>query len=170
MDAGVERRTLAIESAPVMASLQTTNKPARASPASTPSLLSTHPFPSRLSLPLPPWLVSSASLRVVGPDLARARGGSPVPLSWPLNPDRRPPLAAIYTVYTSPYAGPPVEGHFPTLIVTPHGEAPDEPGCPVRTTCSRSPSCLRPSSGQPTHVLYSYLHTDFVSPLSVLRP
>ncbi|KAL7416011.1 hypothetical protein BDY24DRAFT_348512 [Mrakia frigida] len=43
-------------------------------------------------------------------------------------------MAAIYTVFTSPYHAP-IPDHLPTLVVTPHG--------------------------QPTHVLYSYLHTDF---------
>ncbi|KAI6045420.1 hypothetical protein EDC04DRAFT_2865341 [Pisolithus marmoratus] len=43
-------------------------------------------------------------------------------------------LEAIYAVYTSP-THPPVPNHLPTLIVTPHG--------------------------QPSNILYSYLHTNF---------
>ncbi|KAF7338353.1 hypothetical protein MVEN_02060900 [Mycena venus] len=43
-------------------------------------------------------------------------------------------MAAIYSVFTSP-AHPPIPGHLPTLIVTPHG--------------------------QPANILYSYLHTNF---------
>jgi hypothetical protein len=45
-------------------------------------------------------------------------------------------VAAIYAVYTSPNH-PPIPNHLPTLIVTPHG--------------------------QPSNILYSYLHTNFVS-------
>ena len=45
-------------------------------------------------------------------------------------------MAAIYAVYTSP-SHPPIPNHLPTLIVTPHG--------------------------QPSNILYSYLHTNFVS-------
>ncbi|KAI0006102.1 hypothetical protein BJV74DRAFT_802173 [Russula compacta] len=43
-------------------------------------------------------------------------------------------MAAIYSVYTSP-THPPIPNHLPTLIVTPHG--------------------------QPSNILYSYLHTNF---------
>ncbi|KXN85450.1 hypothetical protein AN958_11254 [Leucoagaricus sp. SymC.cos] len=43
-------------------------------------------------------------------------------------------MAAIYAVYTSPNH-PPIPNHLPTLIVTPHG--------------------------QPTNILYSYLHTNY---------
>ncbi|KAJ7273641.1 hypothetical protein B0H12DRAFT_1228471 [Mycena haematopus] len=43
-------------------------------------------------------------------------------------------MAAIYAVYTSP-THPPIPNHLPTLIVTPHG--------------------------QPSNILYSYLHTNF---------
>ncbi|KAH9981226.1 hypothetical protein BGW80DRAFT_1247973 [Lactifluus volemus] len=44
-------------------------------------------------------------------------------------------MAAIYSVYASP-THPPLPNHLPTLIVTPHG--------------------------QPSNILYSYLHTNFV--------
>lgn len=47
-------------------------------------------------------------------------------------------MAAIYAVYTSPNH-PPIPNHLPTLIITPHG--------------------------QPTNILYSYLHTNYASPL-----
>ncbi|EPT06132.1 hypothetical protein FOMPIDRAFT_1013104 [Fomitopsis schrenkii] len=52
-------------------------------------------------------------------------------------------MAAIYTVYTSPNH-PPVPNHLPTLIVTPHG--------------------------QPTNILYSYLHTNFNAENYLLTP
>ncbi|KAM5533293.1 hypothetical protein V8D89_013070, partial [Ganoderma adspersum] len=50
---------------------------------------------------------------------------------------------AIYTVYTSP-SHPPIPNHLPTLIVTPHG--------------------------QPTNILYSYLHTNFNAENYLLTP
>ncbi|KAH7889275.1 hypothetical protein F5I97DRAFT_495033 [Phlebopus sp. FC_14] len=52
-------------------------------------------------------------------------------------------MAAIYAVYTSP-THPPVPNHLPTLIVTPHG--------------------------QPSNILYSYLHTNFNSENYLLTP
>ncbi|KAI1795765.1 hypothetical protein LXA43DRAFT_970198 [Ganoderma leucocontextum] len=52
-------------------------------------------------------------------------------------------MAAIYTVYTSP-SHPPIPNHLPTLIVTPHG--------------------------QPTNILYSYLHTNFNAENYLLTP
>ncbi|KAL4253176.1 hypothetical protein ABKN59_004093 [Abortiporus biennis] len=52
-------------------------------------------------------------------------------------------MAAIYTVYTSP-THPPIPNHLPTLIVTPHG--------------------------QPSNILYSYLHTNFNSENYLLTP
>ncbi|KAL1675706.1 hypothetical protein EV122DRAFT_218010 [Schizophyllum commune] len=53
------------------------------------------------------------------------------------------PPAAIYAVYTSPNH-PPIPNHLPTLIVTPHG--------------------------QPSNILYSYLHTNFNSENYLLTP
>ncbi|KAI0256775.1 hypothetical protein BJV78DRAFT_308225 [Lactifluus subvellereus] len=52
-------------------------------------------------------------------------------------------MAAIYSVYASP-AHPPLPNHLPTLIVTPHG--------------------------QPSNILYSYLHTNFNSENYLLTP
>ncbi|KAG9318766.1 hypothetical protein JVU11DRAFT_865 [Chiua virens] len=52
-------------------------------------------------------------------------------------------MAAIYAVYTSP-THPPVPNHLPTLIVTPHG--------------------------QPTNILYSYLHTNYNTENYLLTP
>ncbi|KAI0709355.1 hypothetical protein C8Q76DRAFT_743114 [Earliella scabrosa] len=52
-------------------------------------------------------------------------------------------MAAIYTVYTSP-SHPPIPNHLPTLIVTPHG--------------------------QPTNILYSYLHTNYNAENYLLTP
>ncbi|TFK76515.1 hypothetical protein BDN72DRAFT_785487 [Pluteus cervinus] len=52
-------------------------------------------------------------------------------------------MAAIYAVYTSPNH-PPIANHLPTLIVTPHG--------------------------QPTNILYSYVHTNFNSENYLLTP
>ncbi|KAI0306501.1 hypothetical protein B0F90DRAFT_1808186 [Multifurca ochricompacta] len=52
-------------------------------------------------------------------------------------------MAAIYSVYTSP-THPPIPNHLPTLIVTPHG--------------------------QPSNILYSYLHTNFNSENYLLTP
>ncbi|KIJ16844.1 hypothetical protein PAXINDRAFT_131795 [Paxillus involutus ATCC 200175] len=52
-------------------------------------------------------------------------------------------MAAIYAVYTSP-SHPPVPNHLPTLIVTPHG--------------------------QPSNILYSYLHTNYNSENYLLTP
>ncbi|KAF7778780.1 hypothetical protein Agabi119p4_3125 [Agaricus bisporus var. burnettii] len=52
-------------------------------------------------------------------------------------------MAAIYAVYTSP-SHPPIPNHLPTLIVTPHG--------------------------QPTNILYSYLHTNYNSENYLLTP
>ncbi|KAG6850538.1 hypothetical protein H0H93_012154 [Arthromyces matolae] len=52
-------------------------------------------------------------------------------------------MAAIYAVYTSP-THPPVPDHLPTLIVTPHG--------------------------QPSNILYSYLHTNFNAENYLLTP
>jgi len=52
-------------------------------------------------------------------------------------------MAAIYAVYTSPNH-PPIPNHLPTLIITPHG--------------------------QPTNILYSYLHTNYASPFSLFPP
>ncbi|KAG6878715.1 hypothetical protein C0993_011530 [Termitomyces sp. T159_Od127] len=52
-------------------------------------------------------------------------------------------MAAIYAVYTSP-THPPVPNHLPTLIVTPHG--------------------------QPSNILYSYLHTNFNTENYLLTP
>ncbi|KIY70006.1 hypothetical protein CYLTODRAFT_371742 [Cylindrobasidium torrendii FP15055 ss-10] len=52
-------------------------------------------------------------------------------------------MAAIYSVYTSP-THPPIPDHLPTLIVTPHG--------------------------QPSNILYSYLHTNFNSENYLLTP
>jgi hypothetical protein len=56
----------------------------------------------------------------------------PVMRDSPVSHDRRPlpapaisipPMAAIYSVYTSP-THPPIPNHLPTLIVTPHGDFP----------------------------------------------
>ncbi|EJD02372.1 uncharacterized protein FOMMEDRAFT_147360 [Fomitiporia mediterranea MF3/22] len=52
-------------------------------------------------------------------------------------------MAAIYAVYTSPNHTP-IPNHLPTLIVTPHG--------------------------QPSNILYSYLHTNFNSENYLLTP
>ncbi|KAF8695771.1 hypothetical protein AX14_001651, partial [Amanita brunnescens Koide BX004] len=52
-------------------------------------------------------------------------------------------MAAIYSVYTSPNH-PPIPDHLPTLIVTPHG--------------------------QPSNILYSYLHTNFNTENYLLTP
>ncbi|KAJ8700235.1 hypothetical protein PTI98_003279 [Pleurotus ostreatus] len=52
-------------------------------------------------------------------------------------------MAAIYAVYTSPNH-PTLPNHLPTLVVTPHG--------------------------QPTNILYSYLHTNFNSENYLLTP
>ncbi|KAI0035949.1 hypothetical protein K488DRAFT_42269, partial [Vararia minispora EC-137] len=52
-------------------------------------------------------------------------------------------LQAIYAVYTSPNH-PPIPNHLPTLIVTPHG--------------------------QPSNILYSYLHTNFNAENYLLTP
>ncbi|KAI6028813.1 hypothetical protein F5J12DRAFT_396235 [Pisolithus orientalis] len=52
-------------------------------------------------------------------------------------------MAAIYAVYTSP-THPPVPNHLPTLVVTPHG--------------------------QPSNILYSYLHTNFNAENYLLTP
>ncbi|KAF8628392.1 hypothetical protein AX15_003916 [Amanita polypyramis BW_CC] len=52
-------------------------------------------------------------------------------------------MAAIYSVYTSPNH-PPIPNHLPTLIVTPHG--------------------------QPSNILYSYLHTNFNTENYLLTP
>ncbi|KIK59753.1 hypothetical protein GYMLUDRAFT_44203 [Collybiopsis luxurians FD-317 M1] len=52
-------------------------------------------------------------------------------------------MAAIYAVYTSPNH-PPIPNHLPTLIVTPHG--------------------------QPSNILYSYLHTNFNTENYLLTP
>ncbi|KAH8116904.1 hypothetical protein DFH11DRAFT_1687732 [Phellopilus nigrolimitatus] len=52
-------------------------------------------------------------------------------------------MAAIYAVYTSP-SHTPIPNHLPTLIVTPHG--------------------------QPTNILYSYLHTNFNAENYLLTP
>ncbi|KAF8201447.1 hypothetical protein BJ912DRAFT_1019406 [Pholiota molesta] len=52
-------------------------------------------------------------------------------------------MAAIYAVYTSP-AHPPIPNHLPTLIVTPHG--------------------------QPSNILYSYLHTNYNAENYLLTP
>ncbi|KAI0748236.1 hypothetical protein C8Q80DRAFT_1270670 [Daedaleopsis nitida] len=52
-------------------------------------------------------------------------------------------MAAIYTVYTSPNH-PPIPNHLPTLIVTPHG--------------------------QPSNILYSYLHTNYNAENYLLTP
>ncbi|KAF9227561.1 hypothetical protein BS17DRAFT_725847 [Gyrodon lividus] len=52
-------------------------------------------------------------------------------------------MAAIYAVYTSP-THPPVPNHLPTLIVTPHG--------------------------QPSNILYSYLHTNYNTENYLLTP
>ncbi|KAF8231314.1 hypothetical protein L208DRAFT_74203 [Tricholoma matsutake] len=52
-------------------------------------------------------------------------------------------MAAIYAVYTSPNHSP-IPNHLPTLIVTPHG--------------------------QPSNILYSYLHTNFNAENYLLTP
>ncbi|KAF8654123.1 hypothetical protein AX16_003655 [Volvariella volvacea WC 439] len=52
-------------------------------------------------------------------------------------------MAAIYAVYTSP-THPPIPNHLPTLIVTPHG--------------------------QPSNILYSYVHTNFNTENYLLTP
>ncbi|PFH50645.1 hypothetical protein AMATHDRAFT_75444 [Amanita thiersii Skay4041] len=52
-------------------------------------------------------------------------------------------MAAIYSVYTSPNH-PPIPNHLPTLIVTPHG--------------------------QPSNILYSYLHTNYNTENYLLTP
>ncbi|KAF9052943.1 hypothetical protein BJ165DRAFT_1444294 [Panaeolus papilionaceus] len=52
-------------------------------------------------------------------------------------------MAAIYAVYTSP-SHPPIPNHLPTLIVTPHG--------------------------QPSNILYSYLHTNYNTENYLLTP
>ncbi|KDQ18038.1 hypothetical protein BOTBODRAFT_171728 [Botryobasidium botryosum FD-172 SS1] len=52
-------------------------------------------------------------------------------------------MAAVYTVYTSPNHAP-IPNHLPTLIVTPHG--------------------------QPSNILYSYLHTNFNAENYLLTP
>ncbi|KAL9715084.1 hypothetical protein Ac2012v2_001743 [Leucoagaricus gongylophorus] len=52
-------------------------------------------------------------------------------------------MAAIYAVYTSPNH-PPIPNHLPTLIITPHG--------------------------QPTNILYSYLHTNYNTENYLLTP
>ncbi|PPQ75283.1 hypothetical protein CVT26_015274, partial [Gymnopilus dilepis] len=52
-------------------------------------------------------------------------------------------MAAIYAVYTSP-THPPIPNHLPTLIVTPHG--------------------------QPSNILYSYLHTNYNTENYLLTP
>ncbi|KAG9017082.1 hypothetical protein FRB90_001812 [Tulasnella sp. 427] len=52
-------------------------------------------------------------------------------------------MAAIYTIFSSP-THPPIPNHLPTLIVTPHG--------------------------QPSNVLYSYLHTNFNTENYLLTP
>ncbi|KAF8343951.1 uncharacterized protein EI90DRAFT_3027658 [Cantharellus anzutake] len=52
-------------------------------------------------------------------------------------------MAAIYTVFTSPSHAP-IPNHLPTLIVTPHG--------------------------QPSNILYSYLHTNFNAENYLLTP
>jgi hypothetical protein len=61
---------------------------------------------------------------------------------------------AIYAVYTSP-THPPIPNHLPTLIVTPHGNY---------NSRLLSPSLLTNPTGQPSNILYSYLHTNFVRP------
>lgn len=65
---------------------------------------------------------------------------------------------AIYAVYTSP-SHPPIPNHLPTLIVTPHGYS-----------FSFSKKCFTHSVeiGQPTNILYSYLHTNYVRLTSAL--
>ena len=65
---------------------------------------------------------------------------------------------AIYAVYTSP-SHPPIPNHLPTLIVTPHGYC-----------FSFSKKCCTHSVeiGQPTNILYSYLHTNYVRLTSAL--
>jgi len=52
-------------------------------------------------------------------------------------------MSAVYTVFTSPNHAP-IPNHLPTLIVTPHG--------------------------QPTNILYSYLHTNFNAENYLLTP
>lgn len=77
-------------------------------------------------------------------------------------------MAAIYSVYTSP-THPPIPNHLPTLIVTPHGDVPSIYPASFFTFIS----CLL---GQPSNILYSYLHTNFVRfptssyPVSRLMP
>ena len=64
------------------------------------------------------------------------------------------PAAAIYAVYTSPNH-PPIPNHLPTLIVTPHGMF----VCIIALT-SKINAIV---TGQPANILYSYLHTNYVS-------
>lgn len=66
-------------------------------------------------------------------------------------------MAAIYSVYTSP-THPPIPNHLPTLIVTPHGNVPSIYRTPHHSLFTFISSLL----GQPTNILYSYLHTNFV--------
>ena len=68
------------------------------------------------------------------------------------------PSKAIYAVYTSP-SHPPIPNHLPTLIVTPHGY------CSSFLLKSYAHSV---EIGQPTNILYSYLHTNYVSLASTL--
>ena len=74
-------------------------------------------------------------------------------VSPPLRPYKVLTSTAIYAVYTSP-THPPVPNHLPTLIVTPHGT----PSAPLLVSHSHL------SPGQPTNILYSYLHTNYVRP------
>ena len=78
-------------------------------------------------------------------------------------PDCSPSLnmAAIYSVYTSP-SHPPIPNHLPTLIVTPHGNV-----CFI-LSCHFSPISSAILLGQPSNILYSYLHTNFVRSVAML--
>ncbi|KAI9510841.1 hypothetical protein F5148DRAFT_487708 [Russula earlei] len=69
-------------------------------------------------------------------------------------------MAAIYSVYTSP-THPPIPDHLPTLIVTPHGKP---------SFCPFAPLFILSHLGQPSNILYSYLHTNFNAENYLLTP
>ena len=65
------------------------------------------------------------------------------------------PGKAVYTIYTSPHH-PPVPDHLPSLART--------------VPSSGSPAQIVTPSGRPSHILYTYLHTNFNKENYVLTP
>jgi hypothetical protein len=91
-----------------------------------------------------------------GPSLFLAVEWPVIPIPLPLKrwPNLQLCASAIYTVYTSP-THPPIPNHLPTLIVTPHG---------ALCLCAQDTTVIEfLCTGQPSNILYSYLHTNYVS-------